>query len=152
MSWQEFLDRLSANDRTNVLQVIARVEQLSQSSGIPLGVMAVGSVLYKPLGEYNDIDLLLLPLNTCDVTSSEEVFTDFIRSQPEVRKKKPIKWRSHHCYDINLYWNLRFPKGRCIQIFICTDWRRRTLKEQLETEIKDKRYLDQPYAYCVIDN
>lgn len=159
VDWEDYIRKLEDNDRHNVEEVCRRLLFLSKEIILPLSIMAVGSVLNKKR-DYNDIDLAIFPLNGHNLEMVEEILATFITNQPEVVKKssshqmevKERKWWNLHMYDLCRYWELRFPKGKPIQLFICTSFRKMTLREKLEMEANEASFFNRKFAYLILNH
>ena len=157
VNWEDYIGKLRNNDRYDVEEICRRLLLLSKEKIFPLAIMAVGSVLNKN-GGYNDIDLAVFPLHNRDLERAEEILATFITNQPEVVKEsgsnqmevKERKWWSFNMYDLCRYWELRFPKGKPIQLFICTDWRKMTLRKKLEMEGNEATFFNRNFAYLIL--
>lgn len=164
VEWNCYLRHLDKEDRDNVVSICDRCLNFIEDNNMPIAVVSVGSVLnQKDDKDYNDVDLLLLPVNKEDCGRFEELAAGFIKNQPEARMKKfrirntcklktryrrpGKKWRTKvltlpdeeeycgfPCVDFGRYWSLDFPRGKTVQIFIRAGLFRQTLTEMIITE------------------
>lgn len=161
--WHEYLDKLeSREDYYNLQEIINRIQSLCNRNEISIAIMAIGSVLNQHGDRpYKDIDVLLLPHgDDVDKDNTQYLLTSFIKSQHEttlatVTEAKGKEWRDLFCYDVCKYWDLKFPKGKPIQIFIYGlndgfGWHRPNLKEKLEQE-ENREYLKKRFSYKIIN-
>ncbi len=158
--WEIYLSRLAEADRINVEEACRRLEIFHEESGLLLGVMAVGSVLNGALGAYHDVDLLFLPRRKSDIALAETAFEEFILSQPELmyeerdaateQTPREREWKDWWCYDVCRYWDLQFPLGKLIQLFVCTGWHKMTLRQKIEMEATITAFYDRKFAYQLI--
>lgn len=140
--WEEYLQALDQTDRCNVVGLCQKLERLSKERNLPLAVVAVGSVLNsagKDTGiAYRDIDLLLVPVLRSDLRRFYAVVATFLAAQPETKKKSFGLSRTHlrgkllraletdaekflrmtYWYRVSIYWQLEFPRGKPMEIFV----------------------------------
>jgi len=123
ISWREYLKYLSPDDRQNLEEICRRLQSLAKS--VPLALVAVGSVLSNWQNrEPTDIDLLLLPLHKGDANRAEKKFAQFIIANFPVEEKAGRIFELNQpklCVTKNQFWDLKFPAGKIVQIFIRTE-------------------------------
>ncbi len=160
--WLDYLAILDPCDRGNVEDLCERLRRLSKERNLPLAVVAVGSVLNPAsgtgLGSYHDVDLLLVPLLSSDLRRFEGVVSRFIKKQPESERRneglsrvlRRSSWRKSlkavsaglpvrlqqltFWYQISVFWNLAFPSGKPVQVFVRALEYRRTLESTVKFE------------------
>jgi hypothetical protein len=151
-SWSEFLERMNPDDRRNVKTICNRVQELVDRSMIPLAIMGVGSVLTKD-GDYNDVDLRLIPILDIHRRRAGGPMVKFITTQPEIvvdKRDEPVyrKWyEGLHMYDYSIMWWLEFPQGKPVNMFILTRCWSETLRSKVINEADYTGYLNRPFCY-----
>lgn len=148
VSWENYLQRLAPEDRENVEDVCKRLELCAIEWGMPIAVIAVGSVLNKKT--YNDVDVLVVPQERSGLAYAESMIERFVGSQKEAARKDGELvegiWHIGHWYEFCRYWDLRFRRGKTVQIFARKETGRVTLREFLEGEALAGEY-GKKFAY-----
>jgi len=162
VSWSDYLAILDPCDRENVSDLCERLRRLSKERNLPLAVVAVDSVLNPTsgtgLGSYQNVDLLLVPLLNSDLRRFKGAVSRFIKKQPESERRneglgrvlRRSSWRRSlkaastglparlqqltYWYQISTFWNLAFPSGKPVQIFVQALEYRRTLSSMINAE------------------
>ena len=159
INWEEYLTKLEIDDQENVCTIVQRIQAVANHFNVSLVIMAVGSVLNRPGsgidGTYCDIDLLLLPHEHPNDDRIEMMLETFALSQDEtLLTTQPYSnsWSNRNCYDVCRFHDLKFPKGKIVQIFFYVtgshQWERKNLREKLDMEAEEVSPLKK-FAYII---
>lgn len=129
VGWCNYLDTLfngSQTDYANVMTVLTEVKMLLREEGIPFAFIGVGSVVrgHKDYVDCKDIDIVVLPLYEKDVAKFHHCMEDFLGDYPHTVQQADGTfyriWKTypHHFYNISHVYDIVFPHGKLIQIFL----------------------------------